>query len=48
MEIDAWHLWLLAGIVLAALEMLGLAFVALALALSCCIGRRLSDHANCR
>tara|TARA_R110001583_G_scaffold13663_4_gene58248 strand:- start:504 stop:965 length:462 start_codon:yes stop_codon:yes gene_type:complete len=38
MEIDAWHLWLLAGIVLAALEMLGLAFVALALALSCVAG----------
>ncbi len=38
MEIEAWHLWLLGGMVLAALEMLGLAFVALALGVSCIAG----------
>ncbi|RDE19693.1 NfeD family protein [Motiliproteus coralliicola] len=37
-EIEAWHLWLLAGMVLAAMEMLGLAFVALALGVSCIAG----------
>ncbi|MEH6471152.1 MAG: NfeD family protein [Halopseudomonas sp.] len=37
-EIEAWHLWLLAGMILTALEMLGLAFVALALGLSCIAG----------
>lgn len=38
MEIEAWHLWLLGGMILAALEMLGLAFVALALGTSCVAG----------
>lgn len=38
MEIEAWHLWLLGGMILAALEMLGLAFVALALGASCVAG----------
>ncbi len=37
-EIEAWHWWLLAGMILAALEMLGLAFVALALGISCLAG----------
>lgn len=37
-EIEAWHLWLLAGMVLAAMEMLGMAFVALALGVSCIAG----------
>ncbi|MFT6913861.1 MAG: hypothetical protein ACJAWL_000147 [Motiliproteus sp.] len=36
--IEAWEWWLLAGMVLLALEMLGLAFVALAIGLSCVAG----------
>lgn len=36
--IEAWQWWLLAGMVLVALEMLGLAFVALAIGLSCVAG----------
>lgn len=37
-EMEVWQLWLLAGMILAALEMLGLGFVALALGVSCGAG----------
>lgn len=35
---DAWHLWLIAGLLLALAELLGLGFFALALGLACIVG----------
>ncbi len=34
-EFEAWHLWIILGLLLAALEMLGLGFVALAIGVAC-------------
>ncbi len=37
-EFEAWHLWVILGLTLAALEMLGMAFVALAFGVACLAG----------